>query len=136
LSRPAETLASALESPDRTPNSVFMPLDILLVTVSRGLVELALLALIGQGILAVLAGKHREQNAFYRVLRLIASPAVRVVRLVTPRVSPAVRVVRLVTPRVILDAHVPWVTLFVLLWLWIGLAVAKRHLCGLHGLAC
>ncbi|KAB2319917.1 hypothetical protein F8A86_07830 [Betaproteobacteria bacterium SCN1] len=99
-----------------------MPLDILLVTVSRGLVELALLALIGQGILAVLAGKHREQNAFYRVLRLIASPAV--------------RVVRLVTPRVILDAHVPWVTLFVLLWLWIGLAVAKRHLCGLHGLAC
>jgi len=122
LSRPAETLASALESPDRTPNSVFMPLDILLVTVSRGLVELALLALIGQGILAVLAGKHREQNAFYRVLRLIASPAV--------------RVVRLVTPRVILDAHVPWVTLFVLLWLWIGLAVAKRHLCGLHGLAC
>ncbi len=122
MSRPAETLASALESPDRTPNSVFMPLDILLVTVSRGLVELALLALIGQGILAVLAGKHREQNAFYRVLRLIASPAV--------------RVVRLVTPRVILDAHVPWVTLFVLLWLWIGLAVAKRHLCGLHGLAC
>jgi len=122
LSRPAETLASALESPDRTPNSVFMPLDILLVTVSRGLVELALLALIGQGILAVLAGKHREQNAFYRVLRLIASPAV--------------RVVRLATPRVILDAHVPWVTLFVLLWLWIGLAVAKRHLCGLHGLAC
>ena len=122
MSRPAETLASALESLDRTSNSVFMPLDILLVTVSRGLVELALLALIGQGILAVLAGKHREQNAFYRVLRLIASPAV--------------RVVRLVTPRVILDAHVPWVALFVLLWLWIGLAVAKRHLCGLHGLAC
>ncbi|MEW6119231.1 MAG: hypothetical protein AB1593_03990 [Pseudomonadota bacterium] len=99
-----------------------MPLDILLVSILRGLVELALLALLGQGILAVLAGKYREQNAFYRLLRLVASPAV--------------RAVRFVTPRAILDAHVPWVAFFVLLWMWIGLAVAKRHLCGLHGLAC
>lgn len=99
-----------------------MPFEILLVRVLLTLVQVATYALIGQGILAVLSGKYREQNAFYRLLRLVASPAV--------------RAVRFVTPRVILDAHVPWVTFFVLLWLWIGLAVAKRHLCGLHGLAC
>jgi hypothetical protein len=99
-----------------------MPVDLFLVTILRALVELALLALIGQGILAVLAGKYRDQNLFYRILRLIARPAV--------------RVTRFLTPRVILDAHVPWVTFFLLLWVWIGLAVAKRHLCGVHNLAC
>lgn len=99
-----------------------MPFDILLVSILRTLVEVAGFALLGQGVLAVLAGKYREQNAFYRVLRLVASPAV--------------RAVRFITPRVILDAHVPWVTFFVLLWLWIGLAAVRGHLCGLHGLAC
>ena len=99
-----------------------MPVDLLLVTILRALVEVALLALLGQGILAVLAGKYRDQNLFYRILRLVASPAV--------------RITRFLTPRAILDAHVPWVTFFLLLWLWIGLAVAKRHLCGLHRLAC
>lgn len=99
-----------------------MPIEILLLSVARALVEVALLALLGQGALAVLAGKYREQNAFYRLLRLVASPAV--------------RTVRFLTPRVILDTHVPWVAFFVLLWLWIGLALAKRHLCNLHGLAC
>lgn len=99
-----------------------MALDILLVKILLAVVQIAALALLGQGVLALLAGKYREQNAFYRLLRLIASPAV--------------RAVRFITPRVILDAHVPWVAFFLLLWLWIGLAVAKRHLCGLHGLAC
>lgn len=99
-----------------------MPADLLVITILRALVEVALLALIGQGILAVLAGKYRDQNLFYRILRLVASPAV--------------RITRFLTPRVILDAHVPWVAFFLLLWLWIGLAVAKRHLCGLHQLAC
>lgn len=99
-----------------------MPVDLLLVTILRALVEVALLALLGQGILAVLAGKYRDQNLFYRILRLVARPAV--------------RTTRFLTPRVILDAHVPWVTFFLLLWLWVGLAVAKRHLCGVHSLAC
>ncbi|MEW5967980.1 MAG: hypothetical protein AB1720_13450 [Pseudomonadota bacterium] len=99
-----------------------MPLDLLLVSIARTLVEVAGFALLGQGAVALLAGKTREQNLFYRLLRLIASPAV--------------RVVRFVTPRFILDAHVPVLTFFLLFWLWIALAIAKRHLCVLHGLAC
>jgi hypothetical protein len=47
-----------------------------------------------------------------------------------------VRAVRFATPRFILDAHVPVLTFFLLFWLWIVLALVKRHLCGLHGLAC
>jgi hypothetical protein len=99
-----------------------MPFDILLVSVLRTLVEVAGFALLGQGALAVLAGKYREQNAFYRVLRIVTGPVV--------------RAVRFITPRFIIDAHVPFITFFLLFWLWIVLAVVKRHLCGLHGLAC
>jgi hypothetical protein len=99
-----------------------MPLDILLVSILRTLVEVAGFALLGQGVLVLLAGKYREQNIFYRVLRIITGPAV--------------RAVRFTTPRFILDAHIPVLTFFLLFWLWIMLAFAKRHLCGLHGLAC
>lgn len=99
-----------------------MQLDILLVKILLAFIQIASLALLGQGVLAVLAGKYREQNLFYRMLRLIASPAV--------------RAVRFITPRFILDAHVPMLTFFLLLWLWIALALAKRHLCTVQGLAC
>lgn len=99
-----------------------MPPDLLLVSVLRVLVEVAGFALLGQGVLALLAGKHRHDNVFYKVLQTVAGPVV--------------SAVRRVTPRVILDAHVPMVTFFLLFWLWIALAAAKRYLCGLHGLAC
>lgn len=99
-----------------------MPVDILLVSILRVFVEVAGFALLGQGTLAVLAGKYREQNLFYRILRTITQPAV--------------RTVRLITPRVILDAHVPMLTFFLLFWLWVALALLRRHLCGLHGLVC
>ena len=99
-----------------------MPLDILLVSILRALVEVAGFALLGQGMLVMLAGKYREQNIFYRALRTITHPVV--------------RAVRFITPRFILDAHVPVLTFFLLLWLWLMLAFAKRHLCSLHGLAC
>jgi len=99
-----------------------MPLDILLVSILRTLVEVAGFALLGQGVLALLAGKYLEQNIFYRVLRIITGPVV--------------RAVRFITPRLVLDAHIPVLTFFLLFWLWIMLAFAKRHLCGLHGLAC
>ena len=99
-----------------------MQLDILLVKILLALTQIASLALLGQGVLALLAGKYRDQNLFYRLLRLIACPAV--------------RGVRFVTPRVILDAHVPALTFFLLAWVWIVLALVKRHLCALHGLVC
>lgn len=99
-----------------------MPFDILLVSILRALVEVAGFALLGQGALAVLAGKYREQNLFYRILRTVTQPIV--------------RAVRFVTPRFIVDAHVPMVTFFLLLWLWIALALFKRYLCGLQGLPC
>ena len=99
-----------------------MPLDLLLVTILRALVQLAGYALIGQGIVAVLAGRQRDQNIFYIALKLIASPAV--------------KAVRFIMPRFIIDAHIPYLTFFLLFWLLVVLTMAKHHLCELHGLAC
>jgi len=96
--------------------------DLILVQLSRVLVEVAGFALLGRGVLALLAGKSRHENLFYKILETITRPAV--------------RAVRRMAPRFIIDAHVPMLTFFLLFWLWIALAIAKRYLCGLHGLAC
>lgn len=98
-----------------------MQIDLLLVSVLRVLVEVAGFALLGQGILALLAGKHRFNNLFYKILQTITGPAI--------------KAVRFITPRFIIDAHVPMVTFFLLFWLWIMLAWIKRELCVLSGLA-
>jgi len=96
--------------------------DLILVQLARVLVEVAVFALLGRGILALLAGNSRHENLFYKILETITRPAV--------------KTVRWLTPRLIIDAHVPMLTFFLLFWLWIALAIAKRYLCGLHGLAC
>ena len=99
-----------------------MTFDLILVQLARVLVEVAGFALLGRGILALLAGKSRHENLFYIILETITRPAV--------------KTVRWMAPRFIIDAHVPMLTFFLLFWLWIALAIAKRYLCGLHGLAC
>jgi len=85
-----------------------------LVRILRVLVEVAMFSLLGQGLLYVLAGKSRESNVVYRLFKVITNP-----------VTSAVRAV---TPRIILDRHISLVAFFLLFWLWLMLAVAKRYL--------
>lgn len=99
-----------------------MQFDILLVSIARALVEVAGLALLGQGLLAVLAGKRRQDNFVYRLFQVVTGPVT--------------RTVRRIMPRFIIDAHIPLVSFFLLLWLWLALAVLKQYLCGMRGLAC
>jgi len=89
---------------------------LLLLGILRAVIEVALLALLGQGLLFVLAGSRRDANPIYVFFRTITAPAI--------------RVVRRLTPRLIIDRHVPVVSIFVLFWLWIFLAWAKRFLVG------
>lgn len=96
--------------------------ELFLISVLRALVEVAGYTLIGQGILALFAGKNRDSNFVYRLMRVITDPPV--------------KLVRWITPRIIIDKHIPFVTFFLLFWLWIGLAVAKRYVCAAQGLAC
>jgi hypothetical protein len=99
-----------------------MPIEIVLISIARAVVEVAGWFLLGQGVLYLLAGRSRESNAIYRLFRFLASPVV--------------RLTRAVTPRVIVDRHVPIVAFFLLFWTWVLLQVLKRHLCSIHGLSC
>ncbi len=95
-------------------------IDLFIVSLLRALVEVALLALLGQGVLALLAGGRRHNNFVYRLFLVITGPVM--------------KVSRWITPKVIIDKHLPFVAFFLLFWLWIMLAWIKRELCVLSGL--
>lgn len=86
-----------------------------LISVARVVVEVAGLALIGQGVLYLLAGANREQNFFYRILKTITFPVW--------------KLARWVTPRFVLDQHVGYVAFLIV-------AVAWLYLLGSHVQAC
>ena len=96
--------------------------ELLILGILRALVEVAMLFLIGQGLLAVLAGNRRHTNTVYKLFLLITSPVVKIVRKISP-------------PQVI-EKHLPFVAFFVLFWLWIGLAWLKRLYCESNLLQC
>ena len=99
-----------------------MPAEILALTIARGLVEIAAVFMLGQAVLYVLAGRRREQNFVYQLFALLTRPVF--------------RLTRLITPRFIRDDHIPFASFLLMLWLWIGLAIAKRHVCLSRGLDC
>ena len=59
------------------------------------------MALISQGALYLLAGNKRDGNFIYFVLKSMTMPVM--------------KFARLITPRIILDQHIGWVALFILL---------------------
>lgn len=73
------------------------------------LATLALLFLLGQGVLYVLAGQNRERNLFYQVFQIVTRPVL--------------RLARWVTPKVIVDRHVPFVAFLLVGWIWVILAL-------------
>lgn len=88
---------------------------LLLVSSIKLIAEIALMALLGQGLLAVLAGAKREGNFFYRLLQVLTNPFV--------------KVMRLITPRQVLDRHVPIAAFLFLLMIWFISTIAKINLC-------
>lgn len=96
--------------------------ELLILGVLRALVEVALLFLIGQGLLALLAGSRRHTNTIYKLFIIVTAPVLKVVRKISP-------------PQVI-DKHLPFVAFFVLFWCWIGLAWLKQLYCDANLLQC
>jgi hypothetical protein len=88
---------------------------LLLVNVLKLLAEIALLALMGQWVLGLLAGAHRERNLFYQVFQVLTRP------LVTG--------VRFITPRVVLDRHLPLVAFLILTFVWLVATITKIDIC-------
>ena len=91
---------------------------LLFATVMKGLVELLLLVMVGQGILFILAGSTRHQNLVYRAFATVTAPLM--------------KVARFVAPRFIVDQHIGFVAFFLLLVLWfIALGLKVRAVLAL-----
>jgi uncharacterized protein YggT (Ycf19 family) len=71
------------------------------LNIAQVVLYIALLALLGQGVLYLLAGAKRDSNFFYKLLQVISKP------FTLP--------MRKLTPRAVADEHVPVVTFFLLL---------------------
>ncbi len=88
---------------------------LLLVTTVKLIAEIALLALLGQWLLGLLAGAKRDQNIFYQILQILGRPFV--------------AVARLVSPKLVVDRHLPLVAFFLLLFVWLGMTILKIQTC-------
>ncbi len=85
------------------------------IAVLKTLIEIAGLALLGQGVLYLLAGPAREQNIFYRVLKTVTAPVW--------------KAVRLLAPRVIVDQHIGYLAFLLLALAWYLLLVTQAAQC-------
>jgi uncharacterized protein YggT (Ycf19 family) len=85
-----------------------------LVTILKALVEVVGLALIGQGIVALLAGPAREQNLVYRLFRVVTDPFL--------------KLTRAITPRIVLDQHIGIAAVLLLVGAWFVLLISKIYL--------
>ena len=88
--------------------------DIYVLSILRALVEVAMLALLGQGVVALLSGSRRAGNPVYQLFSMVTRPVI--------------RFMRAIAPPPILDRHLPYAAFFLLFWLWLFLAWAKRQL--------
>jgi hypothetical protein len=94
---------------------------LLLVSAFKLLAEIALLALAGQALLAVLAGHKRQENLFYQLLQVLTRPFI--------------AGARFITPRVVVDRHVPLVAFLLLFFIWLTATVTKISICVEIGVA-
>ncbi len=90
------------------------------LNIAQTVLYVALLALLGQGALFVLAGARRHGNIFYQVLQIVAKPFT--------------ALVRKITPAKVADRHVPIVTFFLLLIVYAVVTFEKINVCVVSGL--
>lgn len=88
---------------------------LLLVTSIKLLAEIALMAMLGQWLLGLLAGAKRDSNLFYQLLGIITRPVL--------------RGARLISPRIVIDRHVPLVAFLLVAFVWLFATIAKVQIC-------
>ena len=92
------------------------------LNIAQLVLYVALLALVGQGLLYVLAGANRDRNIFYQLLQIVSKPFT--------------LLVRKITPKQVADHQVPLVTFFLLLIIYAVVTFEKIALCveaGMEG---
>ena len=84
------------------------------IVILKALTEVAGVAFFGQGVLWVIAGSKRDQNAVYNLFKTLTSPVT--------------KATRAITPRIVIDGHIGLVAFFLLMILWLALTVLKVKL--------
>lgn len=84
------------------------------VVVLKAVAEVAGMALLGQGMLAMLAGPQRQTNVFYRVLEVMTGPVH--------------KVTRWLLPRFVVDQHIGLAAFALVVLLWCVFYISKVYL--------
>jgi hypothetical protein len=94
---------------------------LLFIEILKLLAEIALMALAGQWVLGLLAGKRRDENLFYQLFQVLTRPLI--------------AGARLISPKVVLDQHLPLVAFLLMVFVWIVATMTKIDICvriGVH----
>lgn len=88
---------------------------LLLVSSIKLLAEIALLCLVGQWLVGLLAGAKRESNFIWRLFAVLTGPVV--------------KAARWLSPRIVIDRHVPLVALLLVSFVWLFATIFKVQIC-------
>ena len=78
---------------------------LLFAIILKGLAEVLLVVMLGQGLLYLFAGQRRKENAIYRGFQVVTAPVM--------------KATRFVTPRFIVDQHIGFVAFFLVAVIWV-----------------
>lgn len=92
-----------------------------LILALKAVFEIALLALLGQCFLGILAGARKDENLAYQLLAVVTQPAR--------------SVARWITPRWVLERHLPLVAFLLLGFAWLAVTMVKISHCQTIGVA-
>ena len=88
---------------------------LLLVTSVKLVAEIALMALLGQWLLGLLAGAKRDKNFFYQILQIMSRPFV--------------AMARVLSPSFVVERHLPLAAFMLLAFVWLVVTVLKVQIC-------
>lgn len=88
---------------------------LMLLDILKAVLEVAGLALLGQGLLFLFAGAKRDRNVVYQALATVTRPVI--------------RVTRFLTPRIVLDRHLGLVAFLLVALAWFFVLVEKQSVC-------
>jgi len=99
-----------------------MPFEITLMSMLLALVQVALYLFAGRAAMWLFAGANREQNFIYQLFK--------------KGTDPLAKATRIITPKFVIDRHIPFVAVLLLVWLGLMLIHFRRVVCAAQQLTC
>ncbi|MFY7939794.1 MAG: hypothetical protein ACOVOX_02700 [Burkholderiaceae bacterium] len=88
---------------------------LLFVSALKLVAEIALMCLLGQWLLGLLAGAKRDSNPIYQLFQVLTKPFI--------------QAARFIAPKQILDRHMPLVAACLMFFVWLCALILKINVC-------